>query len=494
MRDKSSFVQDCQRIIAWRNNKITPQQLFALPEANYVHESQHRRPLDIKYNEREIKQAYRQQSLKFHPDKNEQAHREIAQEAFDVITAAKDYLLYTIKKNNVDISNNIFYLYYHADVIANATKEDRLENIIKEGYRLKNISQSLEFTVFALKKHLSQHPALVNYECDDSNWTNVTTGGKSILYAAAQWNEPGLFSWLLDQGADPLAKTNFGMSPLDIAITREHLPIIDILAQHESFGEHWIKTELFKLFSDNEVNNQDQLLTVFLRIFPTEYNAAYIIEQFPVMIPALHHHNMITAEEAYPLYKTTIIGHPKLYACLNKTEQSDKFMIIATMSQDRSFDTMTLISQQNLEPAFITAVCDIWPDAIAHLNPTYSEFHPNYGKPKRSNLTTFNDLKNTILITALSISLVLIAYHFWPIIALFPGVVLLSFVLPIGAASISLGVAGSLRTATTGYEYLTKVYPETKAIRRLLVENNFFKPSTPPDTDPEPHTLSQQPA
>ena len=34
-----------------------------------------------------------------------------------------------------------------------------------------------------------------------------------------------------------------------------------------------------------------------------------------------------------------------------------------------------------------------------------------------------------------------------------------------------------------GYDYATQVYPETRAINKILVENNFFKSTTPPGSE-----------
>jgi hypothetical protein len=132
LQNQASFQEQCDTIIAWRTKNLSPQALFELPEVVYL--SPNDRPLEIKYTEEQIKKNYKRLALKFYPDKNP-LNKDRAEQAFDVIKEAQDYLLYTIQRNVTNIATNEFYLYYHRNTIGNRTKEDKIEGMIREGYR-----------------------------------------------------------------------------------------------------------------------------------------------------------------------------------------------------------------------------------------------------------------------------------------------------------------------------------------------------------------------
>ncbi len=480
MQNQASFQEQCDTIIAWRTKNLSPQALFELPEVTYL--SQGERPLGIKYTEEQIKKTYKRLALKFHPDKNP-LNTDLAQQAFDVIKEAEDYLLYTIQRNVADVRTNTFYLYYHRNTIGNRTKEDKIEGMIREGYRLKESGQDMRHLVRGLSDYLAQNRTLIHYECDDSVMWNFTTGGKSILYAAAQWNEPTLFSWLIENGADPLAKSSFGVSPLDIAITSNHREILKALADSSHFGAERLKNEMEKLCRVNDSTDADRLLEYYIDFFEDNFVIEDFMTEFPLMIPALQHLGNLTPEEAIPLYKKAIIGRPELYRYLDEEERADLFILIATLAQDRTFDTLRCIPKDLLTPALITALCDFWPELEAHLNQdTTNPFHRRHGEPRASTLPSFQKVLFTLLGTVICIAMLLLAYHFWPIIALWPKIFIKGAVVPIGGILIGLGASGLMFSAKSGYEYATQVYPETRAINKILVENNFFK-STPPGSD-----------
>lgn len=482
MQNQASFKEQCDTIIHWRTKNLSPQALFGLPEVLYL--SQNYRPLGIKYTEEQIKKTYKRLALKFYPDKNP-LNKDLAQQAFDVIKEAQDYLLYTIQCNVADVNTNTFYLYYHGNTIGNRTNKDKIEGMIREGYRLKKDGQDIRHVVSRLSNYLAQNPDLIHYECDSSNSWNFTTGGKSILYAAAQWNEPTLFSWLIENGADPLAKTIFGVSPLDIAITSNHREILGVLANSSHFGAERLKTEMEKLFRANDSSNADSLLQYYIDFFGDDFDIAKFMAEFPLMIPALHHVNYLTLEQAIPLYKKTIIGRPELYRYLNEEERADLFMLIATLAQDRRVGTLMCIPKDLLTPALITALCDFWPYLEAHINEdTTNPYHPRHGQPRASTLPNFQNVQYALLGTIICIAMLVLAYHFWPIIAVWPEIILESIVVPLGGALIGLGAGGLMISTKLGYDYATQVYPETRAINKILVENNFFKSTTPPESDP----------
>ena len=484
MQNQASFKEQCDTIIAWRTKNLSPQALFELPEVVYL--SQGDRPLGIEYTEEQIKKTYKRLALKLYPDRNP-LNKDLAQQAFDVIKEAQDYLLYTIQRNVTDVNTNSFYLYYHQNTIGNNTKEDKIEGMIREGYRLKSGDQDMSHLVLNLSTYLAQHPALMHYECDSSNMLNFTTGGKSILYAAAQWNEPALFGWLLEQGVDPLAKTIFGVSPMDIAISSAHLEILRVLADSPNFGKECLKTEMKKLFLVNDSNNADHLLKYYMEFFKDDFNIDDFITDFPLMIPALHHLGYLSREQAIPLYKKTIIGRPELYRYLNEEERADIFMLIATLAQKRTFGILVCIPKQKLTPGLITALCDFWPDLEVHINEdTSNPYNSRHGQPRASTLPSFQQLQYALLGTVICIVMLVLAYHFWPIIALWPEIILASIVGPIGGTLIGLGTGGLMISTKWGYDYATKVYPETRAIHKILGENNFFKSATPPETDTAP--------
>ena len=477
MQNQASFQEQCDTIIAWRTKNLSPQALFELPEVVYL--SPNDRPLEIKYTEEQIKKNYKRLALKFYPDKNP-LNKDRAEQAFDVIKEAQDYLLYTIQRNVANIATNEFYLYYHRNTIGNRTKEDKIEGMIREGYRLKEGGQDMRHLVRSLSDNLAQNRALIHYECDSSNLLNFRTGGKSILYAAAQWNEPTLFSWLIENGADPVAKTIFGVSPLDIAITSNHREILRVLASSSHFGADSLKTEMEKLFRVNDNSNADSLLQFYIEFFKDDFVIDNFMTQFPLMIPALHHLNYLAREQAIPLYKKTIIGRPELYRYLNEKERADLFILIATLAQDRRLDTLMYIPQDPLTPGLITALCEFWPDLEFHFNQdTTNPSHWRQGQPRGSTLPNFQNVQYALLGTVICIAMLVLAYHFWPIIALWPEILLKSIVMPIGGALIGLGAGGLMISTQWGYDYATKVYPETRAIQKLLIENNFFKVTTP---------------
>lgn len=199
---------------------------------------------------------------------------------------------------------------------------------------------------------------------------------------------------------------------------------------------------------------------------PCDFNADLLAKQFPILIPALIHLGHIAPADAMPLLKRTILTCPALYKHLNEVEKSDKYLIIATLAQDSSFEIISHIKQAKLEPGFVRALCDVWPE----IDP--QDLVSEYGQDGNTNpLPGFEMFRNILLLALLAIMLTVIAYYFWPIIALWPEAVLtcmagLLFVLDLSALCI---------TVPTSYLYLTKVYPETKNIRKTLTESSFFK-------------------
>ena len=470
MQNQGSFQEQCDAIISWRTGKLSPEALFSLPEATYFLGSRH--PINIPYTEEDINKAYKRLALKFHPDRNS-LHKDLASSAFDVIKDAQNYLLYTVKRNADEIRDNPFYLYYHEDNIVNRTKEDLVDNMIKEGYRLKSDNQDMTRVVQDLIEQLSSRLDLVHYECDNSNIWNFTTGGKTVIYAAAQWNEPFLFNWLLEHGADPLAKTPFGVSPLDIAISSEHRNILVALKDSPYFGVAKLKAAMEQLCCINENGNSDKLLQYYLDFFKDDVVIEHFSTQFPLMTPALHHLNYLNHEDAFVLYKKTIIGHPELYKKLNDEERADLFILVATLAQDRSSDLLRYIPTDTLKPALITALCDVWPEIKPHINSDFSS------KPA-SNLPGFQSVQYALIATIFCIVMLVLAYHFWPLMSLYlnPGLVFTSLMVPL-----TLGAVGMMITPALAYDYATKVYPETRAIQKLLVEHNFFQPATHQESD-----------
>lgn len=476
MQNQASFREQCVSIIEWRTRNLSPQSLFKLPEVIYIGQNEH--PISINYTEEQIKSAYKRLARKFHPDKN-RGNADLAKQAFDVIKEARDYLLYTINRDDSDIQTNAFYLYLHKDTVGNHTQSDRIEGMIREGYRLKMSNQDMSSLVLNLFNYLKENPNLVHYECDSFNMCNYQTGGKSILYAAAQWNQSELFKWLLEQGADPLAKTNFGVSPLDIAITSGHYEILSALSDSPFFGKERLKAEMEKLFQVNDRCDADNLLKFYMDFLSDDFDINAFIIQFPLMIPALHHLDYLSREQVLPLYKKYIIGCPELYRYLNEAERTDPFILIATLAQNRAPSILMHIPAQKLPPELITALCDFWPELECHINEdTTNPYSSRHGEPRASTLPSFQIVKNILLGTLICIVMLVLAYHFWPIIALWPEFILQSIVMPIGAGLVGLGASGVMISAKFGYDYATKVYPETCVINKILVENNFFKSNT----------------
>lgn len=472
VQNPPEFATNCRHIIAWRVNRITPQALFGLPDVEFLGNEE--RPIGIRYTVEEVQTAFRKLSRRYHPDKNSE-HKDLAQQVFDIVKSAHAYLLFTVETETQAPEGNLFYDYYHTDKITDtATKNDYLEGLMREGCRLQEAKQPLDLLVNTLCTFFEENPGLHSYICDHQNLFNFSTGGKPVLYIAAQWNQPKLFNLLLELGADPLRKTAFDVNAVEMAIGKKHIDILQSLAASPKFGKARVKALLENLFTDTS-KRPEYVLEIYRTIFPEDFNPQQL-QSIPNLIPALHHLGYLTAEEAQPLYRQAIIGHPELYRHLNETERLDKFMLIATLAQTRDPVILANIPNQKLEPGLVTALCDIWPDLESHFNPDYSIYHPDYGKPRASKLPNFQTLRTGLIISAICIAIVAATYYFWPVILLWPKIVLQTIVLPIAIVAAACGIGTLIAVPITGYEYFTKVYPETRDIRKLLIENNFFQP------------------
>ena len=488
MQAKESFQDECGKLAAWRTSGLTPYAIFGLSEFDA-------KTSTIDDYEQSIKKQYKRLALKYHPDKNP-GFPDLAKQAFDIIKQAQDYLLFTIKRNP-DVTENQFYLFYVQNRITANTREDHFENLIRQGYEVFN-DESLDLItkkerlsniISQIKNALQIKPNLFNYVCDNSSGFNFTTGDKFILYAAAQWNEPDFFAWILqnDPQADPLAKTPFGVSAMGIASNRRNFAILDSLITH--YGKEWLQHQLTKVLNDTDYVG-DALVEYYMMQFPGQLTPEIASAKFPLTIPPLIHLGHISLTDAPDYLKKAIIGCPQIYPTLNTDERKNTYLLIAAVAQatqlpfEQSFPIFDALPKNGLKPGFVSALCEIWPNLTSRINEdpeAYFSLRRGQGQPRHSNLISFETLKTQLLIATAFIALAMLAYYFWPIIALWP----VDAVLPIAAAlatagfiSISIALAGS-------YQYFTKIYPEKRAIQAILRENNFFKPENRATQNPD---------
>lgn len=57
VQNSPDFITNCERILAWRDNRITPQALFELPDVEFSDNKE--RPIGIRYTLEEVKTAYK---------------------------------------------------------------------------------------------------------------------------------------------------------------------------------------------------------------------------------------------------------------------------------------------------------------------------------------------------------------------------------------------------------------------------------------------------
>ena len=524
-----SLEKECLDIIDWKHTGRTPCSIFGFED--YKEERNLLSQMLVKsappYTEDQIKTTYKQLQVKFHPDKNRTNPH--AQTAFQVITAARDYLLYTLKRQPSDIMSNPFYLHDNTPAAAPTQKKctftDEFQKTIAQIYiSLRNYEDNITSYFDTLSSLIKEHPQLIAYECDDRH-INLDVAYKNILYCAAQWNKKDFFKTLLDMpGADPLATTLFGISPLGIALINDHYDIIQVLVDKN--GTDWLQAQLMQNLFDQDTSYyesvfdcyqhffdcklditalqskeydisllQDRLmqklldkdtrtfdygalLSCFNQLFPASFNINSLQTQNPCLLPTLLAKGYITSSNSTELLKSKIIGCPKLFVHLPEKLKKDPFFIVATLAQDRSSDMISKINFKELVPAFCFALGEQWPEELAFT--VEQALHKN--APPYNNFTGYVGFRSAIIATIIYVIIGLLALHFWPIIALLAPTTIL------GMALASTSIVPPLFI----YMYLEKTYPETRKINHILRENNFFKPAAPEpttDTDKIPETM-----
>jgi hypothetical protein len=456
--------EQCHRFINWRALEFTPAELFEL---------------DLGYTKNDIKKAYKTFALIFSPDKNPGQEARVLP-AFELLGGIRDYLIYTLETQEEDLEDNVFYRYYMQGMNPESNSiYDQLEARSKTVYdnlkTYKDTEWAQEITphIDYLTQLVTQHPELITYTYSNRNYS-FALSDKNIVYCAAHWNQPLLFAKLLELDADPTRQTEMGISPLDIAISRQ---CIDVLACLQTkFGAPWLQTHFDDIFSSGDDHNYEALFNMYEHFFPEQLSdTETLIQNKPLLIPALYRTNKIDEQHYDLLIKAKIIGMPALYLHLSAEEKQDPYMILALLAQDRSHKALDHIPFDKLNPAFCTALTDVWPeeDLKYHVSRALHRDEPPY--PNTVNQSTILGILAFTLVISLLCAL---AIHFWPLIMLAPALSLLSILLlPV------LELTGLMLSLMMGQKYLTETLPEARKINTILTENNFFTP-LPADHEP----------
>lgn len=185
------------------------------------------------YTEKQLKQAYRQLSLCFHPDRVPSDLKKTAEEAFKLVSQAKEYMAYGLKsasekQRDVEaIRHNPFYkIYGDASFSASSSTSDEVRTASyfdeygifhsrkgmfkKKSYAEMSFIELLaeadagvssihEDIVIRLKQFILSNPALLAVGINKDK----DLPKRKILNIAAEKGTEEFIIWLLEQGADP---------------------------------------------------------------------------------------------------------------------------------------------------------------------------------------------------------------------------------------------------------------------------------------------------
>lgn len=477
--------EDLKSLIMWWEKDITPQSIFGLE--NYNKKEKNWQQLwgfkkICPYTVDTVQQVYKQLKIQSHPDRYRSEtpnYQQDAEKVSQLIEEARDYLLFTINEKNPITDANVFYAYYYLDWSPNASLEGKFENFVKRIYALKEKKQVATEQVLAIQALIQQQPDLIHHTKTKGNFS-YQLFEKNIVYCAAQWNEAGLMDWLLTDYSseiDILTNTEFGVSPFGVAVLNVHVDVLLILQKH--YGDDWLKSQLDKCIGSKDIVDFVPVLRCYEALFPDSIST--FMENL-LLLPALIQIGRITDDPGSAKLRRAIIGCPQLYRSLDEEMRKDPYMIVAFLIQQPEEDWLKSIPLRKLDPKFAIALADRWPALSDDLSLALHRDAPPY--PNYCNYAMF---QYACIGLVVGICLILLLWHVWPMVALWPEPVkllvgLTAPLLPLLVFGSAIGIAS----------YAISIYPEARKINTILRDNSFFPPapgSAAPDQSVTPTPL-----
>ncbi len=258
------LAEQCQKLFT-DGTSIKPWEFLSLDRFNYT--------------EKQLKQAYRQLSLRFHPDRVPDDLKETAEEAFKLVSQAKEYMAYGLKsarekQRDVEaIRHNPFYkIYGDASFSAGSSTQDEVRTASyfdeygifhsrKGSFKKKSYAEMsfIELLAEAEAGDDPMHEAIVvrlkQFILSDKSLLaagiSKDNPKRKILNLAAEKGTEEFIIWLLEQGADPFILSQ-AYPPEDFsskkdivcyAVLGEYVELLRYLAKHYNTRFFYPKTE-----------------------------------------------------------------------------------------------------------------------------------------------------------------------------------------------------------------------------------------------------------
>lgn len=463
---------ELETILSWREKKITPQSIFRLEEfGNRPGQEEllaaiFQRPVaTCPYDSDTVEKNYKLLKIKSHPDKYKQPEYQAdAKAVFQLLDEAKEYLLFTIDNSHSILPTNVFYAYYYLNWVSNETPQGKFDNITRQVSERKNQNLDCTHQILALCE-LIEETLELRHHIRDPRHFSCELSYKNIFYFSVQWNEPKLLDWLLErfpEETNVLTPAEFGVSPLDFAINKgERIEILKTLQKY--YGKKWLKVQLDSYLDSTGRGNKINLLGYYEELFP---EAISTMLDNPLMLPAIIKAGKVSDPDSTRL-KRAIIGCPQMYTVLDESQRLDPYMIIAFLAQKPDDTWLHSIPLRQLDPKFAIALADQWPALKGDLRDALHRDAPPY-----PNYCSYAGFQKACLGVLIGISLALLVWHFWPIIALWPEPiqVLITY------SAISIIPVCLLMSPLAMASYVYSIYPEARKINSILHNNRFFAP------------------
>jgi len=270
---------------------------------------------------------------------------ELDQDTIDILTHAKNFILYVCFSGAEPTADNPFYK--ASNKSDNRSFDNLLVQLIKKSRASKTKSLDIEQLINQIKSAINENPALINYQLGSPTF-------KTIGYLAAELNQPDLFKFLLDKGLDPLVKMPFGLNPLEAAFFKRHTDIITLYKQS-------VPEEKFKKYLSDLLLNHRHVCIL---------NPAYsYAKENKIEIPD---QNTLISQNFYSL--------PAAYQ-----DQSDDFIkdhikaqIITKLLLNHELPKIKPIPNKYIDPYFIKALCQLDKNARSGLGVPSDDLTLNY--------------------------------------------------------------------------------------------------------------------